>query len=554
MTDILLSVPSDDPKLPSWVEVPAAQVTGIPDSPDDIGAATAEQGALADATKVEQVTLTAPLVYALPTGLPSGVVHRVTFTQDASGGHTVTYGGSPVSVDLTPGAVTTVDFYPTGTGYAVRYPVADVGARVSAFAALKAALKDGQRSCAVQVLSDSTADGTSDWPHEFAELLAANYPAWTVHYMPWSDATQSYAATEVIQTGTDGVRYLDPTTGTDTRRLAASQSPHIAGVIDVRVKLTMDNWTTPASSMNICGRAPGAPSRSWYFRISTSGILSFVYSTEGTNVVTRSAVTTLGLANGATSWIRAVFTPDDGAGNNTTSFWKSPDGIAWTQVGTTVTAAGAVTLFNPAAGTYECGGLQGVSVAIKTHEIQIRDGLNGPNVVPAMPDLWPPYDNDAVTATGAPVLTIVNGSTAGAGFAYLSDISRLPKLTPDYGQLVCFSSVGHNEIIKAGREWTVAYEAFRVAIQARTDAPIIVLTQNPETVVSNYWFDHASRRLTLIGWARQKGIDCIDTFQSFLDYGGGGGAWSALMSDDVHPNATGQALWAATVAAAFRAS
>lgn len=28
MTDILLSVPSDDPKLPSWVEVPAAQVTG----------------------------------------------------------------------------------------------------------------------------------------------------------------------------------------------------------------------------------------------------------------------------------------------------------------------------------------------------------------------------------------------------------------------------------------------------------------------------------------------------------------------------------------------
>ena len=48
MTDILLSVPSDDPKLPSWVEVPAAQVTGIPDSPDDIGAATAEQGARAD--------------------------------------------------------------------------------------------------------------------------------------------------------------------------------------------------------------------------------------------------------------------------------------------------------------------------------------------------------------------------------------------------------------------------------------------------------------------------------------------------------------------------
>lgn len=31
MTDILISVPSDDPKLPSWVGVDAAQVTGLPE-------------------------------------------------------------------------------------------------------------------------------------------------------------------------------------------------------------------------------------------------------------------------------------------------------------------------------------------------------------------------------------------------------------------------------------------------------------------------------------------------------------------------------------------
>lgn len=152
MTDILLSVPSDDPKLPSWVEVPAAQVTGIPDSPDDIGAATAEQGAradsavqptdlpafgtaattdaddyataeqgaLADATKVQQVTLTAPLAYALPVGTPANTVHRVTFTQDGVGGHTVTHGGLPVAVESAAGAETLVEFWPNGE---VAYPV-----------------------------------------------------------------------------------------------------------------------------------------------------------------------------------------------------------------------------------------------------------------------------------------------------------------------------------------------------------------------------------------------------------------------------------------------
>ena len=101
-----------------------SHAAGQPDAltPASIGAATAAQGALADATTVQQVTLTAPLAYTLPVGVPAGVVHRVTFTQDASGGHTVTYGGSPVTVDLTAGASTTVEIHPVGAGYVVRYP------------------------------------------------------------------------------------------------------------------------------------------------------------------------------------------------------------------------------------------------------------------------------------------------------------------------------------------------------------------------------------------------------------------------------------------------
>ena len=97
----------------------------------DAAFATAAQGALADATEVEQVTLTAPLAYTLPVGTPANTVHRVTFTQDASGGHTVTYDSLPLTVDLTAGASTLVELHPVGTGYVVRYPVVDLGASLS---------------------------------------------------------------------------------------------------------------------------------------------------------------------------------------------------------------------------------------------------------------------------------------------------------------------------------------------------------------------------------------------------------------------------------------
>ena len=78
-------------------------------------ALTAALSKVGETIAVEQITLTAPLAYTLPTGLPSGVVHSTVFTQDNTGGHTVTYGGSPLTVDTTAGAQTEVELWPNGT-------------------------------------------------------------------------------------------------------------------------------------------------------------------------------------------------------------------------------------------------------------------------------------------------------------------------------------------------------------------------------------------------------------------------------------------------------
>ena len=126
MTDRFVTVP-DSLELPPAVKVPVARLigpTGAAATPADLGAATAAQGALADATTVEQVTLNANLDYTLPAGVPANTIHRVVFTQDGTGGHTVTYGGNQVAVDLAAGASTLVEIWPSG--YVV-YPGATGG-------------------------------------------------------------------------------------------------------------------------------------------------------------------------------------------------------------------------------------------------------------------------------------------------------------------------------------------------------------------------------------------------------------------------------------------
>ena len=82
-------------------------------------ALTAALGKVGETLAVEQVALNANLDYTLPTGTPAGVVHRVVFTQDGTGGHTVTYGDLPLTIDLTAGATTLVEVWPSGD---VTYP------------------------------------------------------------------------------------------------------------------------------------------------------------------------------------------------------------------------------------------------------------------------------------------------------------------------------------------------------------------------------------------------------------------------------------------------
>ena len=118
--------------------------------PEDLGTAaaadagdfaTAAQGAKADASDVDQITLTGNLALTIPEGHPAGQVYRCAITQ-TTGGHMVTYGGAPVTLDTTAGASTRIELWPvSGGGWTVRYGDSTAAGR----ALLTAATAEAQR-------------------------------------------------------------------------------------------------------------------------------------------------------------------------------------------------------------------------------------------------------------------------------------------------------------------------------------------------------------------------------------------------------------------------
>lgn len=422
-------------------------------------------------------------------------------------------------------------------------------ATVSSLRGLRSSLDTGSRSCAIQLLGDSTADATDEWFYGLGQLLAADYSAWTVQYRNWNDTTQDYNAPITLQTGPLGPLNMVCSSGTQTRRLQPSVSPHIAGVIDVRVKMSMTDWT-PAVQQVVTGKQGAAGARSWWVGLTNTASgnrPTLTYSVDGTALALMTVIGSPVAADGDIIWLRWVFTPDNGAGSRVLEAYQSTNGVSWTQIGATLTTAGAVTIFNNATEGYALGGeSSGANASVTTiYEVEIRDGRDGPSVVPALPDLWPPNvlsTASTMVVTGSPVLTVLNGSKPGANIAYWADPTRLKKAIRLFGQVASFLSLSHNQDTMFGSSFMLEYDTWRKQVETlMLGVPTTVVTQNPETAVAVNAAQHAQRRLDLLGLSQQLNFGAVDTFKAFLDYGF---AWETdLMLDSIHPNAAGSLVW-----------
>jgi hypothetical protein len=153
----------------------------------------------------------------------------------------------------------------------------------------------------------------------------------------------------------------------------------ITGDIDLRAKLAATDWT-PASDGYVISKISGSANGASYgLVIRPSGILRYIFSTDGTSVTVKDSTVATGVSDFGTKWIRVTHDVDNGAAGYDVKFYTSDDGVSWSQLGATVTTAGTVSIYDSATqieiGANSTG--SGNFVAGRFMRAQIRNGIDG---------------------------------------------------------------------------------------------------------------------------------------------------------------------------------
>jgi hypothetical protein len=150
----------------------------------------------------------------------------------------------------------------------------------------------------------------------------------------------------------------------------------ITGDIDIRVEVALDDWT-PAVISNLISKWNSQ--LSYELSVASTGHLAFQYSTNGSSAVNVTSSVVTGITDGATKWVRVTFDVDNGASGNDVKFYTSDDGNTWTQLGTTVTSAGTVSIFSGNSQVAIGARFAGVNAmaAGKFFNAQIFNGIDG---------------------------------------------------------------------------------------------------------------------------------------------------------------------------------
>jgi hypothetical protein len=368
-----------------------------------------------------------------------------------------------------------------------------------AFAGVVATLRRGYRSACVGLVGDSTGDGylvgspgtvVDEWPQVLLKQLAAAYPAYTVREKRWNDTLQGYDPAVTWQTGTGNG-------GGERRAVFTKATPgslQYAGAavttgIDVRARILPTTWT-PTGDQTIAAKWEGGTNqRSWLLLLKTTGALGLNWSTAGTGGFgekdsTATVQSAAGFAAGQPFWVRATLTLDNGASGNDVKFYTSPDGATWTQLGSTVTTAGATTLFGGTA-PYQLGSFTtGLSSPFDggVYDVKVMSSVGGQqSVVAPLPDDWDWYSGETTVAfAGAPILMLYNGSASGQNVAYFDNAARRSVIHQPHGQMAVLVNTSHNDVTQSRQQWMANYGAMLTNIQSLLPGvPILCLAQNP---------------------------------------------------------------------------
>lgn len=436
------------------------------------------------------------------------------------------------------------------------------------FTGLRAALDMGQ-STAISIQGDSTGDSNGAAPadpgervpYRFVQKIAARYSGHHVLSKVWDHTAQDYGAWTAVQTHALGRRHAAMTTR--SLRYVAPTAAFVSGNLDLRILVSPTVWAPGSGGDRVLiarYRKADNTGNVLQFRwvLDQNNAMKVRWSTDGSNwgVDRGATVATAGTVDGTPMWLRMTLEINTSTGW-TLKHYTSPatDGATWTQLGATVSAAGATSAMYAAEGNanppvFEIGGAEwqpaANPLAGKIYEVQIRDGVGGPTVVPCCPETWQRYPDSATTFGGAPTLYLINGSRATTAMSYHTDSTRLPLMTQDYGQSMHIYNTGHNEVGASGpADWLTPYAAWVAAVASRLPrAAVVAVGQNPHTSdwtnEAAYGYSHQQRIKELASLATTSNWGYVDLYSAYQ--ADPRGVTALIASDGLHPNNAGYEL------------
>lgn len=204
----------------------------------------------------------------------------------------------------------------------------------------------------------------------------------------WGGSALNPRTGSTISADSNDARYLDYTgtsyvyvPGVTGNYLSVLDSPEldVAGNIDIRVKLSLDNWSSPTATQRIIGKYGIAGNRTFLLNYLGTGTLQLIWFSTGiTQHIAESTGSLLSLTDNSIRWVRVTVRVNNGAGGTNVDFYTSEDGETWTPLGTTVTIASITGFFNSTA-PIEIGDVSSTSspMAGRIFNVRISNGIDG---------------------------------------------------------------------------------------------------------------------------------------------------------------------------------
>lgn len=223
------------------------------------------------------------------------------------------------------------------------------------------------------------------------------------------DAGSIHGDVVAIQERQLGAAWYTPGTAGVNASTPDSVALSITGDLTLEAEITPDLWV-PATDMAIITKYDFNSQRSYQLQLLANGRLRVVISSDGAAFGNGDSTVVTGVAAGK-KWVRGTVDVDNLAAGHDFTFALSDDGVNWTPLGTTLTTAGVVALFDSTTPVRLGATANDANrFAGKIHNARISAGLPGAQVLKGYFDA---AEVD-ITAAGAPTTATMPGTNQGA--------------------------------------------------------------------------------------------------------------------------------------------